>query len=297
MKQDPLDGLLAFVSVAEASGFSAAATRLGVTPSAVSQSIRQLEKRLGTPLFSRTTRSVSLTEAGAHFLERVRPALQELGLAAEELSDRAGRPMGVLRLNVPRLAYDLVLQPVLGRFLRAHPQVQLEISIDTALVDIVGLGFDAGIRFGERVDRDMVSLPIGPPLRDCIVASPAYLAAHGRPAHPRELLTHDCIRYRFASSGQLERWRFERGEQEFTLAVSGRLVLDDASALLAAALDGLGVANLIDRLAQPAIDDGRLVRLFADWHPPLPTLTLYYPDRRRVPPKLRALIDCLRAAF
>lgn len=296
MRQDQLDGLATFVCVAETRGFSAAAVRLGVSPSAVSQAIRLLEARVGAPLFSRTTRSVNLTEAGSRFLERVRPAVQELAAAAEELADASARPSGLLRLNVPRVAYLFVLQPVLGGFLRAYPEVDVEVSIDSSLVDIVGMGFDAGIRFGGMVERDMVAVRVGPRLANCIVASPRYLAAHGMPAHPRELLAHECIGFRFASSGQLERWEFEKDGERMVLPVTGRLVLNDAAVMLDAAIDGIGVANLVSGYAERAIEDGRLLRLLADWSPPLPEMTLYYPDRKRVPPKLRALIDFLREA-
>lgn len=293
MRQNQLDGLVTFVAVAETRGFSAAAVRLGVSPSAVSQAIRLLEKRVGAPLFNRTTRSVNLTEAGARFLERIRPAVQELASASDELSDSAARPSGLLRLTVPRAAYLFALQPVLGAFLRAYPQIDVEVSIDSALVDIVGMGFDAGIRFGGMVERDMVAVKVGPPLANCIVAAPRYLAERGTPTHPRDLLAHDCIGFRFASSGQMERWEFEKNGEAMTLAVTGRLVMNDVAVMLDAAVDGIGIANLISSYSERHIADGRLVHLLADWTTPLPDLTLYYPDRKRVPPKLRALIDFL----
>lgn len=295
MRQDQLDGLVTFVAVADTRGFSAAAVRLGVSPSAVSQAVRLLEKRVGVPLFNRTTRSVNLTEAGARFLERIRPAVQELAAASDELSDSADHPSGLLRLTVSRGAYLWVLQPVLGAFLRAYPQIDLEVSIDNTLVDIVGQGFDAGIRFGGMVERDMVGMKVGPPMANCIVAAPRYLAERGTPVHPRELLAHDCIGFRFASSGQLERWEFEKNGEAMTLAVSGRLVMNDVALMLEAAVDGLGIANLIGSFTERQVADGRLVQLLADWTTPLPDLTLYYPDRKRVPPKLRALIGHLRA--
>jgi DNA-binding transcriptional LysR family regulator len=294
MRQDQLDGLVTFVAVAETRGFSAAAVRLGVSPSAVGQAVRLLEKRVGVPLFNRTTRSVNLTEAGARFLQRVGPAVQELASASDELSDSAERPSGLLRLTVSRGAYLWVLQPVLGAFLRAYPRIDVEVSIDNTLVDIVGQGFDAGIRFGGMVERDMVGMRVGPPMANCIVAAPRYLAEHGTPVHPRELLAHDCIGFRFASSGQLERWEFAKNGEAMTLAVSGRLVMNDVAVMLDAAVDGIGIANLIGSFTERHIADGRLVQLLADWTTPLPDLTLYHPDRKRVPPKLRALIDWLR---
>jgi DNA-binding transcriptional LysR family regulator len=294
MRQDQLDGLVMFTCVAELSSFSAAAVRLGVSPSAVSQAIRTLEQRLGQPLFNRTTRSVSLTEEGSRYLARVSPAIEEIAAASEELGDRAGQPSGLLRLNVPRAGYMIVLQPVLRRFLAAYPDITLEIAIEGSLVDIIVRGFDAGIRFGDRVEKDMIGVKIGPTLSAHIVASPEYLARRGMPAKPRDLLDHDCIVFRHASSGQLERWEFEKDGQALELAVAGRLILNDSAALVQAALDGLGVAYMINGYIERFIDEGRLVRLLADWSPPLAGLTLYYADRRRVPRKLRALIDFLR---
>ncbi|HTH98272.1 MAG TPA: LysR family transcriptional regulator [Stellaceae bacterium] len=294
MRQDQLDGLVAFTCVAELQSFSAAAVRLGVSPSAVSQTIRGLEMRLGVPLFNRTTRSVSLTEAGLRYLERVAPAIQELSAAAEELGDDAARPSGLLRLNVPRAAYMIVLQPILRAFLTTYREIDLEISIDNQLVDIVGRGFDAGIRFGDLVERDMVGVKIGPSITAHVVASPDYIARHGMPKSPRDLLSHDCIGFRHATTGQVERWCFIKDEEEVELAVSGRLILNDSAALVQAALDGLGIAYMINGYIERFLDDGRLIRLLPEWSPPLAGLMLYYADRRRVPRKLRALIGFLR---
>jgi DNA-binding transcriptional LysR family regulator len=294
MRQDQLDGLVTFTCVAELASFSGAAVRLGVSPSAVSQAIRTLEQRVGTPLFNRTTRSVSLTEEGSRYLARVSPAIAEIVAAAEELGDRTGRPTGLLRLNVPRAGYMIVLQPVLRRFLAAYPEINLEIAIEGSLVDIIVRGFDAGIRFGDHVEKDMIGVKIGPPIAAHIVASPDYIARRGLPAEPGDLLEHDCIVFRHASSGQLERWEFKKDSRAMELAVSGRLVLNDSAALVQAALDGLGIAYMINGYIERFIDEGRLVRLLADWSPPLAGLTLYYADRRRVPRKLRALIDFLR---
>lgn len=295
MRQDQLDGLVTFVAVAQTQGFSAAAVRLGVSPSAVSQSIRQLEARLGAVLFNRTTRSVSLTEAGVRFLVRVGPAVQELASASEELVDASARPSGLLRLNVPRVGYAFVLQPILAKFLKAYPDIDMEVAISSALVDIVEEGFDAGIRYGTLVERDMVGVSVGPQWETSIIASPAYLAERGTPLHPRDLLAHDCIGFRFATSGALERWEFEQGEENLKLAVSGRLVLNDVGAVVQAAIDGLGLGNVLSTYSAAHIAEGRLVRVLEHWSPKLPGLTLYYPDRKRVPLKLRALIDFLRA--
>ncbi len=295
MRQDHLDGLVTFLCVAELNSFSAAAVRLGVSPSAISQAIRTLEQRLGAPLFNRTTRSVSLTEIGAAYLDRVGPAVRELAAASDDLDGAANRPKGLLRLNVPRAGYMIVLQPILRAFLDAYPEINLEIMIDNSLVDIVGRGFDAGIRFGDLVERDMVGIKIGPPISAHIVAAPDYLARRGTPQEPRELLRHDCVGFRHVTTGQIERWEFRKGKETLELAVTGRLIVNDSAALVQAALDGIGLIYMINGYIERFVEDGRLVRVLSEWSPALPGLTLYYPDRRRVPLKLRVLIDFLRA--
>jgi len=294
MRQEHLDGLVAFVSVAQERGFSAAAVKLGVSPSAVSQAIRSLEQRLGAVLFNRTTRSVSLTELGERYLERIRPALEALSEATEELGHDTDTPSGLLRLNLSRAAYLIVLQPVLARFMQAHPDIGVEMRFENLLVDIVRDGFDAGIRFGELVEKDMVALRVGPAISAHVIASPEYIEHHGTPKHPRDLLEHDCIGFRHTTTGQVERWTFENDGDVIELAVKGRLVVNDSEVLVRSALDGLGIAYMINGYLDRFYDEGRLVRLLADWSPEFPALHLYYPDRRRVPAKLRALIDFLR---
>lgn len=294
MRQDQFDGLTAFICVAEETSFTAAAMRLGVSASAVSQAIRALEARLGTPLFNRTTRSVHLTEAGAQYLARIRPAVGEISLAAEELGRGADEPSGLLRITVARSAYMILLQPMLRRFMAAYPAIELEVSINNQLVDIVAGGFDAGIRFGDTVERDMVAVKVGPPIAAHIVAAPDYLGRRGIPRCPDELAGHDCIRLR-NGRGEVERWEFVRDGELFEIAVPGRLILNDFAAMVQAAIDGLGITYMINGYIERFIDDGRLVRLLTDWSPTMSPLTLYYPDRRRVPPKLRALIDFMRA--
>lgn len=295
MHRNQLDGLITFLCVAEHRSFSAAAVRLGVSPSAVSQSIRTLELRLGTALFNRTTRSLGLTEMGARYLERVAPAVRDLVAAQEDLDEAGERPSGLLRLNVPRIGYMILLQPLLRDFLDAYPAITLEIAIENSLVDIVGRGFDAGIRLGDLVEQDMVGVKIGPAIAVHVVGAPEYLERAGIPGHPRELLAHDCIRFRHSSSGQIERWRFAKEEKGIELTVSGRLIVNDSGALVQAALDGLGLAYMINGTIERFIAERRLIRVLAEWSPPLPGLILYYPSRQRVPPKLRALIDFLRS--
>jgi DNA-binding transcriptional LysR family regulator len=294
VRQEQLDGLIAFVTVAEEHGFSAAAVRLGVSPSAVSQAIRGLEQRLGLTLFNRTTRSVGLTEVGSRYLERVRPCIRELEAAREVLVAETDRPTGTLRLNVARSGYMIVLQPILQQFLAAYPEVNLEIVIDSTLADIVGRGFDAGIRFGDLVEKDMVAVKIGPPISSHVIASPAYLARRGAPTHPHDLLEHECIAFRNGGSGQVKRWAFAKGDETFELSVKGRLIINDSAALVQAALDGVGISYMINGYIERFVEQGRLVRLLEDWSTPRDRLTLYYPDRHRAPLKLRALIDFLR---
>ncbi len=295
MRQNNLDGLTQFMVVSETRSFSAAAVRLGISPSAASQAIRGLEQRLGTRLFSRSTRSVALTEAGARFLEMVAPALRDLKAAEDEIGNASSRPKGKLRLNVQRAAYMMIVHPLLDSFFEAYPEIDVEIVIDTGMADIVGEGFDAGIRFGDVVEKDMIGISVGPPLAAYVLAAPAYLTRFGEPRHPRELLAHNCIGFRHMPSGIIERWEFEKDGEKLNLAVTGRLVLNDSASLVQAALDGLGVTYMINGFVEPFIEDGRLVRILANWSPPLTGFQLYYPDRRRVPAKLRAFIDFVRA--
>lgn len=294
MHQTQLDGIMTFIAVAEEKGFSAAAVKLGVSPSAVSQAIRALERRMGAALFNRNTRGVSLTEAGERYFERVQPAVRELVLASAELGAGSDRPAGLLRINVARAGYMIVLQPILRRFLDRYPEIRLDLSIENSLADIVGRGFDAGIRGGDLVEQDMVAIKVGPALSVWILASPEYLARHGQPRQPRDLLAHDCVRFRHVTSGQIERWAFARDGEMMELSVNGRLIVNDSAALVQAALDGLGLIYMINGYVERFVEEGRLVRVLADWSPPLPGFTVYYADRRRVSPQLRALIDFLR---
>jgi DNA-binding transcriptional LysR family regulator len=294
MQLDCLDGIATFIAVGEEKSFSGAAIKLGVSPSAVSQAIRNLERRVGLALFNRNTRGVSLTEAGEAYFERVAPAVRELALATEEVGAAADRPAGLLRINVARAGQMIVLQPILRRFLDRYPDIRVELSIDNTLVDIVGRGFDAGVRFGDLVERDMVAVKVGPPIAAWILASPDYLQRHGTPRHPRDLTTHDCVSFRHRTSGQIERWSFSKGNESIDLVVGGRLIVNDSAALVQAALDGIGIVYMINGYVERLVEDGRLLRLLADWSPALPGFTLYYASRRRVPAKLRALIDFLR---
>ncbi len=291
----PIDEMAAFALVAEHKSFAKAAVALGVSRSALSHTMRALEERLGVRLLNRTTRSVAPTDAGERLLARLRPALDEIGAAVDEINALKDSPAGSLRLTVLPLATHTVIEPILARFMAAYPAIKVEISSDGMMRDIVRERFDAGIRPGERVERDMVVVPVGGPIRLRVVASPAYLARKGTPRTPRELQEHDCIRLRLPSSGGMLPWRFTRGGETFEVAVDGRLIANDPELILRAALDGIGIAYLAEDTMDPAIANGRLVQLLAEWTPALTGLYLYYPSRRQVPRPLRAFIDFLKA--
>ena len=282
--------------MAEAGSFRAAATRLGVTPSAVSHSLRTLEARLGLRLLNRTTRSVAPTEAGARLLATLAPALADIRRAVGEAREAADTPRGILRLTAPRIAAHLVLMPLIARFLAAHPRMAVELDCNEALVDIVAAGFDAGLRFGESLQADMVALPVGAPQRFCVVASPDYLAHHGAPAEPAQLTAHACINLRFPS-GRLYAWQFARGGRAFDVQVQGSFTANDQTALLQAAEAGLGLAYVYAGHAVPLIAQGRLAAVLDDWLPPAEQLYLYYPSRRLQPAGFQALLDAVKAGI
>lgn len=292
---DGLDGLAAFIRVADARSFTAAAATLGVSPSAVSHAIRQLEARIDARLFNRTTRSVSLTEAGAELLERIVPLMSELQSAVGDASRAADRPAGVLRLNVPRTASLVLIEPLLREFLETYPEINLEVMIDGGLSDIVSQGFDAGIRFGDVLEKDMRAVPIAPELRVAIVGSPDYIARKGVPRHPNDLANHDCLNFRMVSAGTVYAWHLQKGEERIQVAVKGRFTSNDASVVLQASLDGVGLAYLFDQYVDRFLESGHLVRVLEEWSP-IDGLYLYYFNRRRMPAKLRVFIDFLREA-
>ncbi|WP_312683847.1 LysR family transcriptional regulator [Stenotrophomonas chelatiphaga] len=293
MATDNLTHLAAFAAVARHRSFRRAGAELALSTSAVSYAIRALEERLGVGLFHRTTRSVSLTEAGQRLMERLQPALGQVSDALEEMNQFRATPAGLLRINAARAAVPTQLSPRLADFLRAHPDVRIEVTENDGLVDIVAEGFDAGVRLHEFVPEDMVAVPLGPPLRGMIVASPAYLAQHETPQHPRDLLRHQCVRFRFAS-GHLYKWQFERGEETLEIDVQGRITLSEQTTILRAVLDGLGIAYVLEDAARPWLDSGQLVSMLEDWSPPFPGFVLYYPRQRQMTSALRAFVDLLR---
>lgn len=295
MKLDQLDGLVAFTTVARTKSFTAAAAALEVTPPAVSQAVRSLEERLQVRLFNRTTRSVGLTEAGELFLARVGPATGELLEATELLQAYRERPSGLLRINLSRISFAALLQPLLEEFLRAYPDIRVELFLDDGFANIIEGGFDAGIRLGDAVARDMVSLPLSTPNRIAIAASPRYLKRKGTPAKLEDLKAHDCIRFRFPTSGAIFRWELLRNRRMIEVEVQGPLIVNDTNALVQAALEGIGLSYVMEKSAAPWLASGRLKRVLEDCCPTIPAFHLYYPSRRQMPAKLRCLIDFLKA--
>ncbi len=293
MKND-LTGLAALLSVAEKRSFTAAAAELRVTPSAVSQTVRALEERVGVRLLQRTTRSVGLTEAGERFVARLKPAMTGVDEAFEALDELRGRPAGTLRLTLPRIGYEQVMAPHLAAFMRAYPDVQLDVSLDDALVNIVEQGFDAGIRLGEMLEREMIGVRVGGSLRSIVVGSPEYFQRRGKPKHPRDLHQHDCINYRQRSSGAVYRWEFTENGKDFVVAAPGRLIANDAAVMVDAAKDGLGLAYVLECTVHEELARKDLVRVLDAFCPPFPGFFLYYPSRAQLAPKLKALIDCLK---
>jgi len=289
-----LSGLTALLCVAEKLSFTAAAAELRVTPSAVSQTVRALEDRVGVRLLQRTTRSVGLTEAGARFVAQLRPALAGVHEAFDSLGALRDRPAGLLRLTVSRSGYAHALEPLMAAFLAEYPDIKVDICADERLVDIVAEGFDAGLRLGETLEREMIAVRVSEDQRAAIVASPEYFAAHAKPKHPRDLLEHDCINMRRATSGNAYRWEFTEDGKDFEMAVDGRLVANDAAVILRAAMSGLGIAYMMESTVRPLLADKRLVRVLDAYCPPFPGYFLYYPSRSNVAPKLQVLVDFLK---
>lgn len=296
MKNVSPTDLAIFLAIAQHLSFARAAVDLGLTPSALSHALRSLEERLGVRLFNRTTRSVALTEAGERLQARVRPALRDIADALEDLNNFRDKPSGSLRINAGRAAIQLVLLPLVGRFLAAYPDVRLELVADDGLVDVVSAGFDAGVRFGERLEADMVSLPIGPRMRSVVVGAPALFELHPAPQKPEDLHGLPCIRHRFPG-GNFYRWEFERGGIGLEIEVDGPLTLDDVALMVEPAQQGIGLAYVFEEMVREQLADGRLVQVLGDWCPYYAGLHLYYPSRRHVPAALRAFIDFARSAL
>lgn len=294
IRQSPLEGVESFLAVARHGNFRRAAAELGVTPSAVSQAIRALEARLGVALFTRTTRSVGLTEAGQRFFDRASPAFAELLAAAEFARDLGQRPAGLLRLSVPRGVVPLILEPVIGSFAEAYPDIELEIAASEEMVDLATGGFDAGIRFGQFIAPDMVAVRLTQPFPFMVVASPDYLAHHGRPENVADLRQHACLRIR-RSNGAIGHWSFVDGNERIEAAVFGPLIAHDYPTLLGAAVKGIGLAQVPGPLVRAPIAEAKLESVLDDLAVMTPGVFLYYPSKRQMLPKLRAFIDHIKS--
>ena len=288
-----LEDLNAFVAVAQARGFRDAARAAGTSASTLSEAVRRLESGLGVRLLHRTTRSVTPTEAGSLLLARLAPALDEVAAALDDVHGLGDRPAGTLRLNVPVSAARLVLPAILPGFMAAYPDVRLEVTAETSLVDIVARGFDAGVRWGESLAQDMVAVPLGPPQRFVVVAAPALIARVGAPNHPSDLLHRPCLRVRFASGAE-PAWEFERDGEILHVDPSGPLLVQPGGAIdlaIRAAIDGVGIVYIFEAWLRPFLDSGALEPVLEAWWPAFSGPFLYYPGRRLVPAPLRAFID------
>ena len=292
--RDELSVLAAFLMVAEERSFTRAAKKLNISTSGVSHAIRRLEEQIGVRLLTRTTRSVSPTDAGEQLLAHLRPALADIKGTLTNLSGLQTKPVGRVRLLCPRLAAKAVLAPKLGRFALDYPDVELDITTDDSRVDLVSAGFDAGIQFGEYIAQDMVAVRVSPDLRPAIVAAPAYFESHAKPTAPRDVLQHRCIGFRHRGESKY-RWEFDKGDQSLAISVSGSLLVDDLDLVIQAALDGAGLAWVAEDRVTQHLETGALVRVLEDWCPPFPGFFLYYPSRKQQPAALVAVVEAFRS--
>lgn len=293
MRRTPYGELTAFIAVAEQRNFTKAAKQIGISTATLSQTIRALEERLGIRLLNRTTRSVAPTEAGERLLTRLKPVLDDYESAIDSLNEFRDKPAGLVRLTIAPPAAHSVIGPKLAMFMAQYPDIRLEISVDSANIDLVSQQFDAGIRAEHRIDRDMIAVHVGEQMQSVVVASPDYLTRHPRPKIPQDLLEHNCIRIRL-SNGAVLPWRFQESGKSFEVPVTGSLVLNDVDVMRPAILDGAGVAYLPRGYVAAAIAQNRLVPLLEEWTPHESNLCLYYPSRRQTPAALRAVIEFFR---
>ena len=294
MKREEMADLTAFLAVADARSFTQAAAKLGMSQSALSQIVRRLEERLGLRLLTRTTRSVAPTEAGERLLQTLAPALGELDASISALSEFRDKPAGTIRITSVEHATETILWPILGPFLRTYPDVKVEVVSDYELTDLAADGFDAGVRLGEHVDKDMIAVRIAPDFRPAIVGAPAYFKDAGRPKVPQDLVRHKCINLRLSSTRGHYIWEFEKAGRHPKVRVDGPIAFNAIAMLRQAAVDGLGIANLPEDYVTQQVADGRLVRVLQDWCPPGPGYHLYYPSRRQPTQAFALLIDALR---
>ena len=294
MRRGDLSDLAAFVAVSDDGSFTQAASRLGVSPSALSHTIKALEARFGVRLLARTTRSVAPTAAGDRLLATLRPALADIDSGLKALGGLRDKPAGTVRLTTFQLAAETVVWPMLPAFLEANPDIVVEMTVDDARVDIVAERYDAGIRFGEMIDKDMIAVRVGPDIVSAVVASPAYLARNKAPRQPQDLSRHHCIGYRNTKSGGLFPWEFEKGGRSLQVRVEGPLIVNDSRFVLAAALAGLGLAYAFEADVADHLKAGRLIRVLRDWSWTAPGYHLYYPRQRHGAPALAAFVDAMR---
>jgi DNA-binding transcriptional LysR family regulator len=294
MSRENLNDLVAFLAVAKEHSFTKAAAQLGVSQSALSHTIRRLEERLGIRLLTRTTRSVAPTEAGARLLRAAEPRLDEIDAELAALSELRDKPSGTIRITAHDHAMRAVLWPTLARLLPDYPDIRVEIVIDYGLTDIVAARYDAGVRSGEMVAKDMIAVRIGPDMRSAVVAAPSYFARRQKPKRPQDLTSHTCINLRLPTHGGLYAWEFEKGGRELRVRVEGQLVFNATAPMLEAALTGFGLAYVPEDSVQAHLADGRLIRVLADWCPPYPGYHLYYPSRRQPTPAFALLVNALR---
>lgn len=295
MGRGAIDELAAFACVARLRNFTRAAAELGTSTSNLSHTVRRLERRLGVRLLQRNSRSVAPSEPGKTLLATLEPALQSIESALDALERGRGAVSGTMRVTATRQAYDQIIRPMLPGFLAAHPGAAVEVLIEYGYRDIIADQFDAGIRLGEKLQADMVALRVGPDLRMAVVAAPAYIAAYGTPADPQALTEHRCINYRMVASGALYAWEFGREGQEFEVRAPGPLTFNEPALMLECALDGLGIAYVLEHEAAPFLRTGRLVRLLEDWTSAFPGFFVYYPSRRQMRPVFAAFVSALRS--
>jgi len=294
MPRDNISDLLTFIAVTRERSFTKAAAKLGVSQSALSHTIRALETRLGLRLLTRTTRSVSPTEAGERLFQTVSPRFEEIETELVALSELRDKPAGTIRITTGGHAASTILWPALMKLLPLYPDIKIEINVDYGLTDIVAQRYDAGVRLGEQVAKDMIAVRIGPDMRMAVVGAPSYFATRSPPKRPQDLTAHNCINLRLPTYGGLYAWEFEKGNRELKVRVDGQLVFNDLGQRLDAALAGLGLAYLPDDVVQPHLARGHLKRVLDDWCPPFPGYHLYYPSRRQSSPAFSLLVDTLR---
>jgi DNA-binding transcriptional LysR family regulator len=294
MQRGNLNDLLAFLAVGRERSFTKAAAKLGVSQSSLSHTIRELEARLGVRLLTRTTRSVSPTEAGERLMRTVGPRFEEIDAELAAVSEFREKPAGTIRISAIDYVVDTILRPKLGKLLREYPDIKVEITIEYGLTDIVAQRYDAGVRSGEQVAKDMIAVRIGPDMRMAVVGAPSYFRSRAEPKSPQDLIGHNCINLRLPTLGGLYAWEFEKGDRELNVRVEGQLILNTTGQMLNAALDGLGLAYVPDSVAQSHLAKGRLKRVLEDWCPPYSGYHLYYPSRRQPSAAFSLVVDALR---